>query len=211
MTKRTGVILGALVALALVAVACASSKNINPAATTTSQNTTAASTFNDADVSFAQDMIPHHQQAVVMSDLALRQSQNQAVRSLATQIRDAQQPEIQTMQGWLKAWGKTPQSSTTSSMPGMDHGSSTSAGGTTMTMSSGMMSDADINSMSTLTGAAFDRMFLDGMIKHHQGAITMAQTERSNGSFPGAKQMAENIISSQQGEIDRMTQLLKTL
>lgn len=206
MTKRTSLIVAVVIAaVALIAVAFLSTmKLVND--TTTDKSSTKTSTFNDADVSFAQGMIPHHQQAVTMADLALRQSQHQEVRALATQIRAAQQPEIETMQGWLKAWGKPVQPPSNASMPGMDHGSSTS-----MTMSGGMMSDADMNRLSTLTGAAFDRAFLSGMIVHHQGAIAMAQTERSNGAFPDAKHMAEAIISSQQAEIDHMNQLLTTL
>lgn len=195
--------------MALTSGACSSKGSMvgmNNAASTSQSTTAHGASFNDADVSFAQGMIPHHQQAVAMSDLALRQSQNQDVRRLATQIRDAQLPEIQLMQGWLKTWGSPQQGTTTSmaAMPGMDHGSSTS-----MTMSDGMMSNADMNTMATMTGVAFDRMFLSGMIKHHQGAITMAQTERANGLSAEAKQLANQIISNQQVEIDHMTQLLQ--
>jgi len=142
---------------------------------------------NDADVMFAQMMIPHHRQAVEMAELAAGKAGPQ-VTKLAAGIEKAQGPEIAKMSGWLKAWGERPHA--------MDHGD-------------GMMSGADMAKLRGTSGAAFDRMFLTMMIKHHQGAVTMARTERAKGTYRPATSMAASIITTQNAEIAKMRGLLK--
>ncbi len=151
---------------------------------------------NDADIRFAQAMIPHHQQAVEMAGLATSRAQNSAVKKLAEQIKGAQDPEIQQMLGFLKTWGAP--------APG-DHGGSGGHDGT------GMMTGDQMKQLQEATGAPFDRMFLQMMIVHHQGAITDAQRQLAEGSNPQAKQLATQIIAAQTAEITRMQQLLPTL
>jgi uncharacterized protein (DUF305 family) len=156
----------------------------------------AAGPHNDADVMFAQMMIPHHQQAIEMSDILLAQDGIDAkVTELATQIKAAQAPEIAKMSGWLAGWGQNPSPSM-----GMDH----DTGG-------GMMSQADMDALKNANGAEATRLFLTGMITHHQGAITMAKQEVANGQNPEAKQLANDIIDAQQAEITTMNQLLEQL
>jgi uncharacterized protein (DUF305 family) len=151
---------------------------------------------NDQDVMFAQQMIPHHRQAVDMAKLASTRAKSPEVKKLATQIEGAQDPEITTMTGWLKEWGAAlPEES----MPGMDHG----------TDMPGMMTDADMTSLTKMSGSAFDRMFLTMMIKHHEGAITMAKDEQAKGSSAPAKTLAGTIITAQTAEIATMRGLLK--
>lgn len=153
-----------------------------------------AAQFNDADVTFAQDMIPHHRQAIEMAMLADGRADRPEVKSLATDIERAQDPEIQTMTGWLEAWGEeVPEHAS-----GMDHG------GTDMP---GMMSAEDMKALGQASGAAFDRMFLEMMIRHHEGAIQMARTEQANGKNADAIALAKQIEAAQTAEIATMREL----
>jgi uncharacterized protein (DUF305 family) len=149
-----------------------------------------ASGHNAQDVMFAQMMIPHHQQAITMAKQAATKASSPEVKKLAGQIEQAQGPEIQKMTGWLQAWGAS-----TSSRDGMH-------------MGDGMMSDQDMKKLDTLSGKAFDKAFLQMMIKHHQGAISMAKTEQTQGAFADTKAMANSIVTSQSAEITTMRKLL---
>ncbi|WP_216916721.1 DUF305 domain-containing protein [Nocardia noduli] len=178
------------------------------AAASTAPTSGAAATAvrNDADVAFARQMIPHHEQAVAMAAMVPSRSTNPQVLDLAARIQAAQDPEIATMTAWLQAWGATT-TPTTSAGTGMDHG------GTSMPMTPeampGMMSDEQMAQMQAATGAEFDRMWLTGMIAHHQGAIEMARTELAAGANPQAKALAQQIIDAQQSEITQMQGLLQ--
>ncbi|GAA4604897.1 DUF305 domain-containing protein [Actinoallomurus liliacearum] len=143
------------------------------------------------DVMFAQMMIPHHRQAVTMARQAATKASSPEVKRLAARIENAQQPEIDKMTGWLKGWG--------AAMP--------SPGG--MHMGEGMMSEQDMKKLDSLSGAAFDKAFLEMMIEHHQGAVAMARTEQAQGSNADAKALAGSIIGSQSAEIATMRNLLK--
>jgi uncharacterized protein (DUF305 family) len=151
-----------------------------------------AAAFNDADVMFAQMMIPHHRQAVQMAALADARAADAEVKTLAGQIKTAQDPEINTMTGWLSSWGRP-----APAMSGMDM--------------PGMMSDADMNKLKAATGKDFDKQFCTMMTAHHQGAITMAQDEISNGSNAGAKALAQQIVTAQHAEIGTMNKILTRL
>ncbi len=152
---------------------------------------------NAADVMFVQMMIPHHQQAIEMSDLLLGlDGVDPEVTDLATQIKAAQAPEITTMSGWLAGWGEAASPSS-----GMDHGMD---GG-------GMMSRADLDALAKATGDDAARLYLTGMITHHRGAITMAEQELTSGENPDARQLAQTIIDTQRAEITTMTTLLGRL
>lgn len=166
---------------------------------------TQAQAHNDADVMFAQGMIPHHQQAIEMSDMLLaKQGIDPGVVSLANQIKAAQGPEIERMQGWLADWGvaATAPGGGMPGMPGHDMGD---MGG------QGMMSERDMAALRDAQGVDASRLFLTQMIEHHKGAITMAQTEVDGGKFAPAVEMARSIITSQQKEIDTMQQMLSSL
>lgn len=166
----------------------------------TSQATDVAQ--NDADVSFARDMVPHHEQAVVMSDIILaKQDIDPRVVELANQIKAAQGPEIETMNGWITDWG-TPQAPT--GHEGHDMSGDMSA-------HMGMMSEQQLESLRQAQGADASRQFLTGMIAHHEGAVRMAQTEVDTGQFEPAVHLAHEVIETQQREIDTMKQLLGSL
>ncbi|MFF1486619.1 DUF305 domain-containing protein [Streptomyces sp. NPDC058319] len=167
---------------------------------------------NAQDVSFAQEMIPHHRQAVEMAALAPSRARSQQVKDLAAQIRQAQDPEIETMTGWLKAWGAAVPSTGHSDMPGMpgmDHSASGDpASGHSASPMPGMMTDADMDELTELSGDAFDRAFLRMMIGHHEGAVAMARTEQTEGADRAAVALAKSVTTSQSAEIDRMRKLL---
>ncbi|SNQ49905.1 conserved exported hypothetical protein [Frankia canadensis] len=174
---------------------------------------TDATDHNTADITFAQNMIPHHQQAIAMADLASTRAHNPEVKALAQQIRRAQAPEIATMTDWLTTWHQpiTPAHST----PGMgghgmgEHGMGGTGSATPMPGGmAGMMSDTDMTKMSMATGQAFDRMFLTMMIMHHQGAVAMAKAEIRDGRYAPAKKLADSIQTTQTTEITTMQNLL---
>lgn len=149
--------------------------------------------YNDADVMFAQMMIPHHQQAVEMADMILaKDGIDTRVITLAEQIKAAQQPEIEQLQGWLEEWGAD---NDMGGMGGMDHGD-------------GMMSDGDMQTLEAATGTEASRLFLEQMTMHHEGAITMAQDELDNGQNPDALAMAKTIVETQTAELATMQELL---
>ena len=148
--------------------------------------------FNDADVMFLQMMYPHHAQAIEMAKLVPGRSQNQQVITLAQNIEKAQGPEMTQMTSLLQSFGKPAPTADSGHMAGMP----------------GMMSAEQMNALTGLSGAAFDRMWLQMMIDHHTGAITMSNTELRDGTNPDAKKMAEAIIANQQAEITQMQGML---
>ncbi|MFI5688665.1 DUF305 domain-containing protein [Streptomyces sp. NPDC051636] len=162
----------------------------------------AAGAHNAQDVSFAQGMIPHHQQALEMAKLAAGRASSAKVKDLAARIEKAQDPEIQTMSGWLKSWGEDVPASDSSmgSMPGMDHSAHSGM--------SGMMDSEDMDKLEKASGTDFDTMFLTMMVDHHKGAVEMATTEKSKGKYGPATAMADDIVTAQTAEITEMNKLL---
>jgi uncharacterized protein (DUF305 family) len=207
MWKRTILIGAGALAVLAISTGCSSpNESDHPTGHSPSSSATvapgtsaSAEAHNDADVMFAQHMIPHHQQAVEMSDMVVgKQGIDPRVMQLATQIKAAQGPEIQQMQDWLTQWGAPamlPMSG--HDMPGMT--------------GQGMMSDADMTALMDAQGVEASKLFLTQMIAHHEGAITMAQNEIKDGQFPAALEMAKAIVTTQQKEIDTMKGILATL
>jgi uncharacterized protein (DUF305 family) len=227
MWKRT-VLIGAVAMAALVVAAgCSNSSDSGSedqsTGPMTSTSATAAATtsapgaqaHNDADVMFSQHMIPHHQQAIEMSDILLaKQGIDPKVTELATKIKAAQDPEIQQMRGWLDEWGNPPMSPMPSGdmpMPSGDMNMPEHGGMPGMSSGQGMMSEQDMTSLKNAQGVEASRLFLTQMTKHHQGAITMAQREISDGQYPPAVEMARTIVATQQQEIDTMNGILGSL
>lgn len=162
--------------------------NSSPSASSTADDAGAA---NEADVMFASMMIAHHEQAIEMSDMVLSKSGvDEQVTALAQQIKDAQGPEIEQMQSWLEDWGAEP-----SDTSEMQHGD-------------GMMSMDDMTALQDADGAEASRLFLEQMIAHHEGAISMAETEVADGQNADAVALAQNIVDAQTAEIATMQELL---
>ena len=133
-------------------------------------------------------MIPHHEQAVTMSGLALTNTANPEVLALATAIRDAQGPEITQMQSWV------------GNRNGHDGGSHDMEMG-------GMLSDEELAKLASLKDGAFDQLFLASMIAHHEGALDMVEMINDSTNAE-VKTLAENIVKRQSAEIQAMKALL---
>lgn len=183
-----------MIALAVVSAACGSDDDGGAGAPDAAESGGDAA-FNEADVTFAQGMIPHHRQAVEMAELAEERAGSDDVRQLASRIEAAQDPEIETMMGWLEAWDEPVQA-------GHDMGA---MGGDSM---SGMMSDGDMSALGASEGSEFDRQFLEMMAEHHRGAVEMAETELAEGESAEALSLAEEIVDAQTAEIAEIEELL---
>ena len=197
-TRNTAILLS-LAAITLAACGSDDDKSSSSTSGTAASEVTttvaaAGAAFNDADVKFAQGMIPHHEQAIEMAEIALDPTvgASEPVKTLATKIKGAQDPEIQLMTGWLTAWGQPVDMATADTMHDMSS-------------MEGMMSAEEMDALAAAMGPEFDKLWQEMMIKHHEGAIAMAQTEKANGSNPNALGLADRIIAAQQTEIDEMT------
>lgn len=154
--------------------------------------TDGAAAFNDADIAFVTNMIPHHEQAVKLTELAPGRANSPMVGQLATQIYAEQKPEIDTLRGLLTQWGQDPDAHS-------DHEGMAMAG---------MVDDATMTKLESLTGQEFDTLWLQSMLAHHEGAIDMANTEVSNGENVDAIALAKTIIGAQQSEITQIKEIL---
>jgi uncharacterized protein (DUF305 family) len=155
-----------------------------------------SSEFSNTDVMFAQMMIPHHQQAVEMSDLALAISTNPKVLALAQKIRDAQAPESELMKSWLTKAGAD------TTMGHEMHDMGMGMGGM-----DGMMSEDKMTALAQATGTAFDTLYLEGMIAHHEGALQMVKMI-ANSSNADVLKLGEEIVAGQTAEIAQMKTML---
>jgi uncharacterized protein (DUF305 family) len=165
---------------------------------------------NDADVAFASDMITHHAQALSMVDLTLDRTLDPEVQALAEDIRAAQGPEIETMADWLTKWGEeVPETMRDHANAGHDMDDMSDnmddMGHDDMP---GMMTAEDMDALENASDAAFQDMWLEMMIEHHEGAVEMAETETEDGQYKDAVDLAGQIIDAQKEEIDTMNGLL---
>lgn len=191
---RTTVLAAALSLTALFGAACSS----DDSTVTAPEEDAAVAKHNEADVVFAQGMIPHHEQAVEMAQLAADRAESDQVLDLAERIEAAQEPEIEEMTAWLDAWDEdVPSGSGMDDHSGMDMGPGT-----------GMMSAEDMEALDASSGSEFDQMFLEMMILHHEGALEMAEAELADGEYPDALALAQRILDTQQAEIDEMNMIL---
>lgn len=210
--KRTPLAVAAAIAGTLILSACAGnadpgSTGQEPAPATSVATDTAATgeeisaEHNDADVMFAQMMIPHHQQAVEMSETLLAKDDiPHNVADFAQGVIDAQGPEIDRMNAMLEAWGQEPMGD----MGGMGgHGGH---GGM-----SGMMSEDDMQQLEDATGTDAAKLYLEQMTRHHEGAVDMAEQEVADGQNPQAIALAEQVIEDQEAEIQEMETMLENL
>jgi uncharacterized protein (DUF305 family) len=147
---------------------------------------TTTTDYSFSDINFAEMMIPHHEQAILMSELALANSEDEEVRDLAQAILSTQSPEIEQMKNW----------------PGVN--SSLHAGH----MMDGMLSDSEIEALQQAMGNSFDLLFLEGMIKHHEGAIVMAEDVVDSENLE-VSNLAKAIISAQEKEIALMRTMIE--
>lgn len=154
----------------------------------------------DEDVMFARMTVPHHEQAVEMSEVLLtKDGLDQEVRDRAERLADTQEPEIAPLRAVLGAWGSSAEKETSGDM---DHGSMGSGG---------MMTEADTDQLRAAEGNDAAVLFLEQMIAHHEGAVDMAREQVENGSSPQALELARDVVEDQEAEIDEMETLLERL
>ncbi|PRY02456.1 DUF305 domain-containing protein [Allonocardiopsis opalescens] len=172
--------------------------------TATASPSSGAVVFNDADVAFAQGMIPHHRQAIEMAALAEQQGGDE-VRELAARIEQVQEPEIRTLADRLREWGADvpAEASPGTGADGMGHSGMDHSG-----TGEGMVPDERMGELADAHGADFDRMFLESMVEHHEGAVAMAEAELAGGVHPETRELARSVIGTQRAEIDQMVRLL---
>ena len=213
---RRAVLAGVALSALLATAACGGADDTGGMTHGTGSSSAAAAsasadaTVNAADVMFAQMMIPHHQQAVTMADLAPTRASDPELKDLAAKIKAAQDPEITTMKGWLTAWGKPTDLPSDHSMPGMSATPGHGMPGMDSGMP-GMLSEQQMKDLAAAKGPAVDRMFAEMMIAHHRGAIDMARTEQADGSNPEAKALAAEIASDQAAEVQTLQKILDRL
>lgn len=152
---------------------------------------------NSADFEYVEKMIPHHSQALEMTELVPKRAKSTKVKRLADRITAAQKPEIGAMERWLKVHAKKDKSGTESRKPG--HGGHEDHAGMP-----GMATPAQLKQLRAAKGAAFDELFLKLMITHHTGAVTMATDALSQGNNLLVEEMANDVIAQQTSEINRM-------
>lgn len=192
----------ALLASALFLTACGSGGNDTGGSTGSGGSTTSAETAegSDADVAFLTGMKPHHEQAVEMSKMVLAADPPAEVAAIAERVKDAQSPEIEQMNQMMADLGEE--------VDGMEHSGGHSEG---MAGHGGMMSEADMEALMDATGDDAARLYLEGMIEHHQGAIEASDTQIADGQYGPAVDLAKTIKSAQEAEITEMQTLLDEL
>ena len=151
------------------------------------------------DVGFLQDMTVHHAQAVQMAVWERSNTADPALRQLAFDIESTQNQQLGMMQGWLRLWDQPTETAPGHFMAWM--------GMPTATMP-GMASDADLARFRAQTGPALDVAFLQLMLRHHRGGLSMMATEAGQGSVPVVVALARSMVASQTAEADTMTQML---
>ncbi|HKS48344.1 MAG TPA: DUF305 domain-containing protein [Amycolatopsis sp.] len=158
----------------------------------TAADDSASATENQADITFSQQMIPHHQQSIQLADLTTGRARSEKVKTLANEIKSKENAQIETMTGWLKSWhAEMPMNH---DMPGM-------------TMR-GMLSASDVTAVQNAPAAQFDRAWLTLMARHLGNGVEMAKTVLSSGKHPGTKSLAQEIVTEQQAEITEINQTL---
>ena len=165
---------------------------------------------NDADVTFASDMITHHAQALSMVDLTLDRPLDPDVQALAEGIREAQGPEIETMADWLTGWGEdVPETMRDHVNGGHDMDDmSDNMDDTDHDDMPGMMTADDVDELENASDTEFQDMWLEMMVEHHEGAVEMAQGEQEDGQFKDTVDLAGQVIETQTAQIDTMKELL---
>ena len=191
----TSLVAAAAVTLALGTGLAACSTEASAPSGSSASAPSAGLAHNQADITFAQDMIEHHVQAIAMSKMAVQRAGSPEVKNLAAGIQANQQSEIDQMSSWLHAW-KAPVPSTNGPMAGMDHDATGAM--------PGMMTSDQMRQLKMVPSDKFDQMFLRMMIAHHKGAITLARSELNGGQDTEARQLAQRIIDTQQREISEM-------
>jgi uncharacterized protein (DUF305 family) len=179
-----------------------SSSGRGDAAAPTATSSGVAANFNQADVHFVGSMVPQNDQAVEMCKMVLaKRGVNTDVRDLAGQIRKAQEPQIEIMSRWSETWNQMPGQGDETDDDGPGH-----HGG-----ESGLMSEEQMEELDTADGSTAQRLLLEGMIRHHHGAVVIAEAEAGAGIYEDAVELAKDMVATQKAEIVAMQHVLSQL
>ncbi len=168
---------------------------------------------NDAEIGFAQDMSVHHQQAIEMSFLIREKTDNQEIRGFAFDIINTQANQRGMMLGWLDLWQqplsttKTPMMWMMDDMSSIDHSQMTKSF-TPGAYMPGMATSGEMQTLAEATGADAEQLFLELMIRHHQGGVMMADGVIKRSDNETVTRLAQTMVNGQQAEIDYMNELL---
>lgn len=197
--KKTGALVGIIVVLLVTILGILLNRNSDDGSFGMHENDakgmhdhSGSSTYTGADVMFLQMMIPHHQQAIDISNIALKASKDSELLTLANTIIKAQSAEILQMEAWLKD---------ANANPGMGH---------SMDGMGGMLDDTELAALSAATGKTFDSLWLKGMIGHHDGAIHMTTMIR-DATNPDIKSFGKKVVKDQSAQINQMNSMLKRI
>lgn len=172
----------------------------NESLTGTDAIATPSQSHNAADVTFLNDMIVHHAQAIVMSDIVEGRLSDDEVTRIASRIHDEQDPEMQGMAQTLESWGEDVPPQAENPTFGMrDHGSHSSM--------PGMATQEQLDELGEAEGTDLDVLYLDLMIAHHQGALEMCSVVSREGSDERTEELSDDIVVSQQKQIDQMSEM----
>ncbi len=198
-------LLGALLLVLPALSGCTINLNFGAQDGSQSAEAESVSEYSAQDVMFAQMMIPHHEQALEMSELALSTSANAEVLDLAQRIFDGQSPEIELMQTWIDAAGVT-----TGMAHQMPDGTMMNNDMMDHSMMGGMASEEEMRELASLEPPEFDVLFLQLMIEHHKGALQMVKMIE-NSENAEVRQLEAAIVETQEREIEEMELLLESL
>ena len=201
-TLRRAFVVAASVAVLLV-LGCSSqsSSDAGGPADPTEAVSGVAADVNQEDVRFARLMAPHHDQAVSMCEMVLSKERGvqPEVRDLAEQIGKVRESQFETLNGWIQSWDPGGDQEPAEDENAPHHGGH------------GLMTERQMQELDMADGPAAQKLFLEGMIKHHEGAVAIAEAEVTGGSHPDAVELAKEIVATQQAEIATMQQILTQL
>jgi uncharacterized protein (DUF305 family) len=171
-----------------------------PAAPTEAVNGAAAD-VNQEDVRFARLMAPHHDQAVSMCEMVLSKKRGvkPEVRDLAEEIAKVRESQFETLNGWIQSWDPGGDLEPAEDENAPHHGGH------------GLMSERQMQELDLADGPTAQRLFLEGMIRHHEGAVAIAEAEVTGGSYPDAVELAKEMVATQKAEIAAMQQIMTQL
>lgn len=198
--KKTGIFIGIIALLLAVIMSMGMSRNndrgffgMHGFGMMSSNHNNGSSDLSGADIMFLEMMIPHHQQAIDMSIVAIAKSQDPELIALATDIKEGQSAEIIKMESWLDQANVG---------TGMGHSMGDSMGG--------MLTDAELSDLNAATGKNFDLLWLKGMTEHHDGAIHMSRMIKDANNSE-IKRFGENIVHDQSAQIEQMKAMITRL
>ena len=197
-TTTRALVAAAALTIGLALPGCSASTSTSSDASST-ESASSASSHDDQDVTFTQQMLPHHQQAIEMSATLLAKGTgvDADVVALAKQITAEQEPEVTKMTEWLTAWNEPTEMPSTS---GMDHSSM-----------SGMMSDSDVRDLQDASAEDAGKLYLEQMVQHHSSAVAMAKAEVDKGKNVDAVALARSIVAGQTEQIAQMKDMLASM